>query len=314
MLREPRGLHKSLCLEQIWMARAGHSCYNICTLKNIRFRYLPVLLGLLLPVTMQAADEFNSLLRELDNLQAELEADTADQDRLGTDVDYESQPELFPESDEDGGLRREDTISESNVYIRINGVPYILQDVPLEAWFAPYVREIAAKGVITGYTDEAGRLRGLFGPADPVTLGQLAKIAVTAAGVDPTKCPTQVKNKSASGTWAAIHVACAEYLQWSAFVDEASDINRGATRTEVVVTILEAFGREFEVGTGQRFRDVSATFPLSGAIEAAALDGLVSGYVSTEGESTGFFGPFDNVNRAEASKIVALAIQQYGDQ
>ncbi|MFH0865786.1 MAG: S-layer homology domain-containing protein [Bacteroidota bacterium] len=53
-------------------------------------------------------------------------------------------------------------------------------DVREGDWFYPYVLSTYCNSVVSGYTDAAGELTGKFGPGDPITRAQVAKITVNA--------------------------------------------------------------------------------------------------------------------------------------
>lgn len=244
----------------------------------------------------------------------DLEADQENQD--ASRAFYES-AELFPavdvESDSTIGDQRDERTAEY-LTIRVGAKEVVLRDVPLKEWFAPYVRSIAELQLVSGYRDADGNPTGAFGPADPVTLEQVAKVAVLAAGIDATSCRVPPANLSASGTWSAQYVGCAEQRDWAVFADPLSDLRRPATREEVVMTILQSFNREFDVDTASlTFTDVEKTGAYAPAIAKAATDGVVSGYTDGEGNLTGTFGPKNDVTRAEFAKIVSVSLQLYGN-
>jgi hypothetical protein len=272
--------------------------------------------ALLLLIGIAHAGEFEVLISDLERLERELESDAADELQLEVDEEYDSADELFPREtfvDENFELR-EGQVSDTHVYVRHAGVPVILEDVPLTEWFAPYVREMANQGIISGYSDAEGKPLGRYGAADDVTIEHLTKILVEATNVDQSKCPEDSLNEHVgSGSWSVPYLACAEYLRWRVYQDGSIDPSKSATRAEVVYTTLEAFDRDFEPATGEAFLDVTDTLSTADAIETAALDGIVSGYTDENGELTGNFGPFDNVNRAQIAKIVSLAMQVYGE-
>lgn len=265
-----------------------------------------------LPAT---AAEFDFLMNDIELLEEEIRNDELDEDQSELDWEYEEDQALFPEEEEDAeaaeAARIEENISRTHVFLRHNGLPVVLEDVPVSQWFAPYVRDIAERGIITGYKDAGGTPLGTFGPADPVTIEQLAKIAVESSDVDMSKCPSEPLNEAVRGTWSAPYMSCAEFLRWMAFSDAGVDPTRPASRLEVVATVLQAFNRDLERATGKIFKDVSASMPGRDFIETAAIDGIVSGFTDANGVPTGFFGPFDNVNRAETAKILSIAIQLY---
>lgn len=229
----------------------------------------------------------------------------------------ESSSELFPYDAEAPVAstieqQRNDRI-DAFVSATVDGVVVAFKDVPRDTWFAPYVRSIAEQGVVSGYRDSEGKALGLFGPADHVTIEQLSKIAL-ASSLQLGDCPSiNPKNLTASGSWSASYIACAETLQWTIYGDGGVDVHRNATRSEVVVTLLEAFKASIEptVGSGVLFTDVTTTTIFAPAIQQAKKDGIVSGYTDMDGNPTGMFGPQDAVTRAELSKMVVLAMQVY---
>ena len=227
---------------------------------------------------------------------------------------FQLSPELFPSSGQQSIVQVSvSTGASTHVRVVVGGSEVVLEDVPQEQWFARYVEDMAQRRIITGYADTAGNPLGIFGPADEVTVEQLAKVAVQAAGIDQSACPAVPMNSAAADRWSAPFFACAEQRGWQVFSDGSVDPARAALRFEVVTTVLEAFDRDLVPATGAVFRDVSNTMPARYAIETAASDGIVSGYTDDQGELTGYFGPFDTVNRAETAKIVSLAIATYNE-
>ena len=49
-------------------------------------------------------------------------------------------------------------------------------DVPEDAWYYPYVTQVARWRIMTGYTDEDGNLTGYFGPEDTLTRAHVATV------------------------------------------------------------------------------------------------------------------------------------------
>lgn len=187
----------------------------------------------------------------------------------------------------------------------------VFSDVPKSAWFSPYIRVMAEAHLINGYADTGGNPLGKFGPADNVTIEQMAKVLVSAMGVSPYDCPNNTINLTASGSWSSPFVACAEERHWSIFTDGSVDVHRSATRSEVVVTLLQAFGVQPLSDTGAIFADVTPTMAYGGFIARAKRDSIVSGYSNANGEPTGLFGPSDAVTRAAFAKVVTGAMQVY---
>lgn len=274
-----------------------------------------VLAALLLVSPHAAAASSGAVLPDLSGAFEILDGLAAEQDRQEASASFDASSELFPaveaESDSTIEEQRDERIADYLV-IRVGAREVVLRDVPMKEWFAPYVRSIAELQLVSGYRDAQGVPTGLFGPADPVTLEQMVKVAVLATGIDATSCALPPANLSASGAWSASYVACAELRGWAVFSDASADLRRPATREEVVMTMLQAFKKEFDVEPESiTFTDVEKTSLYAPAIAKASADGVVSGYTDGEGNLTGTFGPKNNVTRAEFSKIVSVALQLY---
>ncbi len=228
------------------------------------------------------------------------------------DAALEDSADLFPaiEGEEDE-VAIETDAEEEFATIIVDDVPILLTDVPLDEWFAEFVEEAAALNLISGYRDDEGYPTGGFGPADFVTIEQLAKMAVTAAGIDLYACGDSLRNTSAKERWSKQYIQCAEYLRFAVFSDGSVKLSRPADRAEVVVTVLQAFDVRISPVSGTVFEDVTRATPFGNAIETTARDGVVSGYTDSNGNPTGYFGPGDPVNRAETAKIFSLSSKTY---
>lgn len=260
-----------------------------------------------------ASEDFDYLMGDLKKFQNEMEMEKQ-RSQLDADSHRDSlSDELLPGTSSPAGERADQHAFESFLSVRIDGVPVEMTDVPTDAWFAPYVRDAADKGIVSGYRAPNGLPLGLFGPADSVTIEQLAKIAVEASGQNLTACADgTLQNASARGSWSERYVLCAEQLGWAVYSDGSVPVRRSASRSEVVVSILQALDVLFGRALGSVFSDVTNSTEFSGAIERAASDSVVAGYADASGNPTGEFGPADPVNRAEIAKIISLALQVYG--
>ncbi|MEK7218753.1 MAG: S-layer homology domain-containing protein [Patescibacteria group bacterium] len=237
--------------------------------------------------------------------------------------------EMFPLS-ATGAQRASQFSDYVTVYWR--NAPFDLKDVPRNLWFAPYVRDMASLGIVTGYTDAVGKPLGEFGPHRPVSIEEMVKMVMAAAGVDPSSCSEEPKNAMAKESWSAPYFSCAEERKLSLTTDSSLDVTRPALRGEVVLTLLEAFGvikpssgsiaivvaagtgaaAGTTTQTGSVFVDVLPGMFTTEAIRRAAGDGIISGYKDHQGVPTGYFGPEKQITRAEVSKVLSLAIQVYG--
>lgn len=266
-----------------------------------------------LPVYAEGGEQF---LEDIDAWQTDADMNEGESTRQSADEGYQSATDVFPDTTEfSGGSKLEEAREDRTdafVTVEIDGRDVVLSDVPRSAWFAPYVRDIAERRIVSGYRDAAGVPTGLFGPGDNVTLEQMSKVLLYASGRTTDGCGTGIPlNVTASGAWSAAFVSCAETLQWTVYGDGSADMRRPATRSEVVVTLLEAFGKEPAAPTGNAFTDVGLATQFGAAIEQAKNDGIVSGYTDNEGMPTGMFGPQDPVTRAEFAKMVTIAMQAY---
>lgn len=269
------------------------------------------LILLLLPVPLYAAalDLLEEGIGDVEHVLTQDREDAADEER--TDA-LERSSELFPMlPGEDDDRTGEGTAP--YVTFTGEGITIVLRDVPSDAWFAPFVRYVAIRGIVSGYRDDSGRPTGEYGPANAVTVEELAKMAVEAASIDEALCGADPRNARAAGRWSRLYVACAEERGWAVWSDGSVDLLRPATRAEVVVTVLQAFvvGIPRRMGTGSTFIDVTPSTQFRAAIEKAASDGIISGHADDAGLPAGEFQPTHPVNRAEVAKIFSLALQLY---
>lgn len=177
-----------------------------------------------------------------------------------------------------------------------NGViPFL--DTDDNEWFGRYVADVAERGIVRGYTDEDGNPTGRFEPGRAVSVAEILKMSLELAGLGVA----EGEPGQGSDHWASGYVKRAEELGMSIISTEV-DLNRPATRGEVVKIILESLGFiPDEVGESS-FEDVGTDDPNMKYIEAAKQMGLISG----DGESN-MFRPNDAINRAETAKIISNA-------
>ncbi len=178
-------------------------------------------------------------------------------------------------------------------------------DVDATAWYAPYVRPIIEWGIASGYRDENGTALGLFGPADAVTVGQLLKMAMTAAGINPQSCADSQVLGDLPQTWVAPYAACAMHAQWRLFERRVS-LERPILRGEALGLIHDVFGSTVPP-LPSAFTD-TLHHPYAADIAFDAARKIVAGTTNPRGKPTGLFLPNGQLNRAEAAKILFLTI------
>ena len=174
-------------------------------------------------------------------------------------------------------------------------------DVPPSAWFSDAVSGVASRGIVSGYKDASGNPTGIFGPGNAVTIAEILKMAYGAANKDTGTCKATVNLPQAASHWAGQYVACAEEDDMRMMLTQP-DLNRGATRAEVVAIIHDAFGVTIPSGRSPFYDTTGHSYDAD--IALAAVQGVVSGDTDSNGRPTGTFRPNDGVNRAEAAQII----------
>ncbi|MBT3293158.1 S-layer homology domain-containing protein [Candidatus Peregrinibacteria bacterium] len=187
----------------------------------------------------------------------------------------------------------------------IDGNKVVFFDVPISEWYAPYIQTVIKSGVMSGYKDENGNLSGSFGPGNNVTMAELLKVAHELSDIDENAVSGRANNILSKSTWFERYMNSAETLNWLAYQDHRLDPGKNATRSEVIVTLLQALQVPRQWSTGEAFTDIERSTLYSSSVETAALDGLVNGY------EDGSFRPNDSINRAEMAKIISQAILLY---
>jgi|CXWL01.1.fsa_nt_gi hypothetical protein len=188
----------------------------------------------------------------------------------------------------------------------------VIQDVPQNSWFAPYIVNVAKFGILSGYKDAKGKLTGEYGPSNNVTVAELSKIAHKIAGIDTLSFEKRHPiNLKAQKAWFSPFIASAEERGWTIFSSTTVNPNRPATRGEVLVTLLQALDVPLQWQTGTFFTDVTTRTAYAGAIETATSANIVEGRKDAEGNLTNDFGPSDPINRAELAKILSQMIDTY---
>ncbi len=178
----------------------------------------------------------------------------------------------------------------------------VFRDVDSAAWYNPYVSSLAEWGIVSGYRDSAGRFTGEFKPGNSVTVAEALKMATEAAQIDRTTCGQVPPNfAQAQDHWAKEYVSCAEFMKVR-LVLAGADLNRQATRAEVLTIVLDVFGDQ-TLPLYSSYED-TAGHVYERDIAYATLSGIVSGDTDSSGTELGTFRPDSNINRAETAKII----------
>lgn len=180
------------------------------------------------------------------------------------------------------------------------GMP-LFSDVLVNSWYFPYLHELQASAIVSGYKDSEGNLTGKFGPGDKLTVAEAMKIAVEAnfwgnRPLGEVSLPERLR-----GHWGA------EYFERG--IDEGvslvSDLegfnpDRPITRGELVNLITELELNEIPEYESYSAPDLEG-YEYADGVEYGFERGWISGYPD------GSFRPEGLLNRAEIVKIASKA-------
>lgn len=93
----------------------------------------------------------------------------------------------------------------------------------------------------------------------------------------------------------------------SGYDDDTFGPDDSLTRAQLAKIAVLAFDIELDEEYDAGFADVDTDMWYSSYVNTAAKNGVVGGYTDSDGVETGYFGPDDTVNRAQAAKILVNA-------
>lgn len=164
-------------------------------------------------------------------------------------------------------------------------------------WYTEYLDLLYDRGILSGYET------GEFGGANPVTIGEIAKIVTEAAmhELDEDEDFAALSDKQ-KRHWAKRYL---RHMKRYRLLDDVINPDRPATRAEVIRAVLKAY--LVEVDAGETLEDI---FPDTDdeLIRKAYKLGIISGYPD------GTFKPNGQINRAEIAKIITRAIEVLEEQ
>jgi len=202
-----------------------------------------------------------------------------------------NQSNLNLQATDDSPLCSGDTLPQANgrLQLAVESRPVIFEDVPVTEWFSCAVREVISRQIFSGYRDGSGELTGRYGPADSISLGQLAKVATQLKGMNLPQ--------GEGNAWARPFVEAAKNMKLTAFSNKI-DPRLPASRGDVLQTILEALDIPLE-GNDLPYSDV----PEGSMYAKAIATGTALGIVSGDGDAS-TFRPNAAINRAEVAKMI----------
>ncbi len=197
-------------------------------------------------------------------------------------------------------------------------------DVPPGSTFYDYIRCMACRGIINGYTSGCEEGTPCFKPNNNVTRGQLAKIVANAAGFDDTPGDQQFQDVEPASTFFAFVWRLADRDIISGYPCGGAGEpcvgpgnlpyfrpNANVTRGQLSKIVSEAAGYTDPAGD-QQFQDVLPGSTFYDWIWRLTDRGIMNGYAcGGVGEpcvgpaNLPYFRPGANATRGQASKIVA---------
>ncbi len=169
-------------------------------------------------------------------------------------------------------------------------------DVPTTHPFYPYIRCLACRGILGGYSD------GTFRPDNSVTRGQLSKIVANAAGFSEPVSGQTFSDVPPSHPFYVYIERMAGRGIIGGYSDGTFRPDNNATRGQISKIVANAAGIQDPIPQSrQTFSDVPPTHPFWVYIERLAGRGILGGY------SDGTFRPDNNATRGQTAKIVSNA-------
>lgn len=174
-------------------------------------------------------------------------------------------------------------------------------DVPADAWYADYVTKLADAGVVDATKD-------MYRPGDLVNRAEMAKFAFMVSGLPMEKASSAPYSDVAMGQWYTDYI----YTLTKNGVVSGDKVNGVPTgkfrpmdslnRAEATKMLVNAAQMAEDLSGAPHFPDVKSSDWFYNFVETAFNNGLVAGYPD------GNFRPANNINRAEAAKMVYLAM------
>jgi hypothetical protein len=197
-------------------------------------------------------------------------------------------------------------------------IPCLVQfpDVPQGSTFYAYVRCLACRGILGGFSD------GTFKPGSNVTRGQLSKIVANSAGFNEQVSGQTFEDVLPGSTYytyieriAARHIIGGYPCGGPGEPCGAGDRpyfrpNGNASRGQIAKIVSDAAGYNEAPGT-QRFEDVPSSNAFYQGVQTLASRGYISGYpCGGPGEPCGegnrpYFRPGESASRGQTAKIVS---------
>ncbi len=171
-------------------------------------------------------------------------------------------------------------------------------DLQRSHWSYPYLREMIGRGIISGYDDATVR------PDQQITRAEFVKILLSSGKVQTDIVQNNVNFLDMSGVdWSMPYVEKAVRRGLvSGYADGTFRPNKSISRAEAVKILAEYLNLEMPENAESTFSDVESEAWYAPYVEAIRSAEIITGYAD------GTFRPENAITRAEASKIIQLAV------
>ncbi|HUS16736.1 MAG TPA: S-layer homology domain-containing protein [Chloroflexia bacterium] len=188
-------------------------------------------------------------------------------------------------------------LNERPVYIELDAAERF-PDVPLAAWYAPFVEELCARGAIRGFADNT------FRPFTPVTRAEVATMLASIGDWPRDDGAGQAFRDVPPGNpyYRAVQAVHAAGVA-SGYADGGYHPDAPITRGQLAAMIMR-LKRWQPPRSAAPFADVAAGTPFASAIAGLFQHGVVNGYADRR------FLPYAPVTRAQVAKMLQLAAGQ----
>ena len=173
-------------------------------------------------------------------------------------------------------------------------------DVPSNHWVAPYVTSMAAKGVISGVTENQ------FAPSVNVTRAEFAKLIVETLGLPLEDKVTFADVKPEDWFYSYVGAAAKAGI----VVGDGAKFNPNASITREDMAVM--LGRAI-IHQGGTLKDAAAKIDLSMYVDGAEVAdyakqsvAAMTSYLFMEGKGNGEMDPKGNARREEAAKVIYM--------
>jgi len=217
------------------------------------------------------------------------------------------------------GLNKIPQIKEELRQLRFKAKKITYKDVA-EGWFKTHVERISkrkafGKVLFQGYKNAQGQLTGEFGPNNQIKLGELLKVSLITAGIEPN---TEISDSTIDQNHWAKGFAQSAFDSNLSVASNLSDLNRSVTRGQALQTFAEALmiidplnpnandsQCDFEA-MKDSFADFDPEHPQTLAACLFVQDGIIKG-------SQGYLKLDSATNRGEIAKILNNILDKYVD-